>query len=193
MKERDALLRAILEDPLDDAPRLVLADWLEENGWGQEGGRLRQAVLRSERASHHIWNGLRYGEHPYADGRLPNWAHPLSRGGATVRHGFVCRVDLELRTFLRVARDLFAVHPVTAVLLTDRRPRWQFWAWSWQWTAEGPGVSAAADVVPADLHELLDRARENACPEAPDAVDELSRACVRYGRRLAGLSPLGWI
>src|SRR5262245_7353205 len=28
----EALLRAILEEPHDDGPRLVYADWLEENG-----------------------------------------------------------------------------------------------------------------------------------------------------------------
>lgn len=30
--ERDLLLRTILENPADDAPRLVFADWLEETG-----------------------------------------------------------------------------------------------------------------------------------------------------------------
>lgn len=32
MTDGDALLRAILDEPADDAPRLVYADWLEENG-----------------------------------------------------------------------------------------------------------------------------------------------------------------
>ena len=32
MTERDALLRGIIDDPDDDAPRLVYADWLDENG-----------------------------------------------------------------------------------------------------------------------------------------------------------------
>lgn len=32
MTDRDALLRAIIEAPDDDAPRLVYADWLDENG-----------------------------------------------------------------------------------------------------------------------------------------------------------------
>src|SRR5688572_6709814 len=31
MTERDALLRAVCENPDDDTPRLVLADWLDEN------------------------------------------------------------------------------------------------------------------------------------------------------------------
>ncbi|HSQ56299.1 MAG TPA: TIGR02996 domain-containing protein [Gemmata sp.] len=32
MTEREALLRAVCENPDDDTPRLVFADWLEENG-----------------------------------------------------------------------------------------------------------------------------------------------------------------
>lgn len=32
MTERECLLRAVLENPLNDVPRMVYADWLEENG-----------------------------------------------------------------------------------------------------------------------------------------------------------------
>jgi len=37
----DALLRAIVRDPDDDIPRLVYADWLEENGHGEQAEFLR--------------------------------------------------------------------------------------------------------------------------------------------------------
>jgi uncharacterized protein (TIGR02996 family) len=36
---RDALLRAVLEEPEDDAPRLIYADWLEEHGGEKEAAR----------------------------------------------------------------------------------------------------------------------------------------------------------
>jgi uncharacterized protein (TIGR02996 family) len=32
MNDREALLRAVCENPDDDTPRLVFADWLEEHG-----------------------------------------------------------------------------------------------------------------------------------------------------------------
>jgi uncharacterized protein (TIGR02996 family) len=32
MHDRDALLRAVVANPDDDAPRLVYADWLDEHG-----------------------------------------------------------------------------------------------------------------------------------------------------------------
>ncbi len=41
MTDNDALLRAILDSPDDDAPRLVYADWLEENGDATRPGRRR--------------------------------------------------------------------------------------------------------------------------------------------------------
>jgi uncharacterized protein (TIGR02996 family) len=41
---RDDLLRAVLAEPDDDAPRLVLADWLEE--YGDDADRARAAFIR---------------------------------------------------------------------------------------------------------------------------------------------------
>jgi uncharacterized protein (TIGR02996 family) len=43
MSDHDALLRAICENPADDLPRLVYADWLEENGQPE-----RAAFIRTE-------------------------------------------------------------------------------------------------------------------------------------------------
>jgi uncharacterized protein (TIGR02996 family) len=45
MTDGDALLRAVLVDPTDDAPRLVYADWLDERaGTGSAFGRLNQGL-----------------------------------------------------------------------------------------------------------------------------------------------------
>jgi uncharacterized protein (TIGR02996 family) len=41
MTDRDALYRAILAHPEDDTPRLVYADWLEENGRSEEAEFIR--------------------------------------------------------------------------------------------------------------------------------------------------------
>lgn len=43
---REALLRAILEDPADDLPRLAYADWLEENG--DSNDRVHAAFVRAQ-------------------------------------------------------------------------------------------------------------------------------------------------
>lgn len=47
MSDRAALFAAILENPADDTARLVLADWLEENGEGALGRFLRAGVVAS--------------------------------------------------------------------------------------------------------------------------------------------------
>ena len=56
MTDREALVRAIIENPDDDAPRLVYADWLDEQGrdeqaeWIRAEYQYRQAKVR--------WEGL---------------------------------------------------------------------------------------------------------------------------------------
>lgn len=45
LDDRAALFATILEQPADDAARLVLADWLEENGEGLLGRFLRAGVV----------------------------------------------------------------------------------------------------------------------------------------------------
>src|SRR5262245_55373335 len=41
MSDHDALYRAILANPDDDTPRLVYADWLQENGRPEEAELIR--------------------------------------------------------------------------------------------------------------------------------------------------------
>src|SRR5688500_7506010 len=49
MTDREALLRAIIETPDDDAPRLVYADWLDEHGQPDQAEFIR---LQCERNRH---------------------------------------------------------------------------------------------------------------------------------------------
>ena len=48
MTEREALLRAICENPDDDTPRLVFADWLQENGEEQRAEFIRVQIEQSK-------------------------------------------------------------------------------------------------------------------------------------------------
>ena len=47
MNEREALLRTISDDPHDDAPRLVFADWCQENGDEDRAEFIRLQIERS--------------------------------------------------------------------------------------------------------------------------------------------------
>jgi len=46
MTEREALLRAVCENPDDDTPRLVFADWLEEHGEEARAEFIRVQISR---------------------------------------------------------------------------------------------------------------------------------------------------
>jgi len=44
MSDRDALMRTICDHPDDDVPRLVFADWLEENGDADHAALIRTQI-----------------------------------------------------------------------------------------------------------------------------------------------------
>ena len=44
MTQRDALLRAVCENPDDDLPRLVFADWCDENGEPERAEFIRTQI-----------------------------------------------------------------------------------------------------------------------------------------------------
>lgn len=48
MTDRAALLRSIIEDPADDAPRLVMADWLDEQGDSRWASHIRWAIANPQ-------------------------------------------------------------------------------------------------------------------------------------------------
>jgi len=98
MGEREALLRAVCDNPDDDLPRLVFADWLEEHGEPERAEFIRvqirlsrltfvpldePALAKSLRerqrllwaANHRIW----LDDLPKGEGTIL-WPHDWSRG-----------------------------------------------------------------------------------------------------------------
>ncbi|MBY0457216.1 MAG: TIGR02996 domain-containing protein, partial [Gemmataceae bacterium] len=128
----DALLRAICENPGEDTPRLVYADWLDENGDPERAEFIRLqcaldagdpfapdrwSLLRRE------WNLLRrYGERWVRDDGLSDlvageslWHYPPN---IRFRRGFLDRFWVNSpEEFERKAPILFARAPVTGVRL----------------------------------------------------------------------------
>jgi uncharacterized protein (TIGR02996 family) len=94
--DRDALLRAICDSPDDDAPRLVYADWLDENGDPRQAEFIRVQIALAgvpefERATHpgfarvqELWRELRKWRYPLGDWRLFVLSH-FFRGFNVVR------------------------------------------------------------------------------------------------------------
>jgi uncharacterized protein (TIGR02996 family) len=190
MSEREALLRAILDAPDDDAPRLVYADWLQENDWYWEATHLRKAVASPEGRWWQLTLALLRGLHPPA--AMPAWTRRLWRGKGEVCRGFVRSVELEPSDFLEIAADLFAFQPVSRVQLNGTGQDRNFWLWNWGWTRADARELPAAHVLPKAIYDCLDQTGGTRWPTAEAAELELSRACVRYGRGRAGLSPPVW-
>ncbi|MBP3959684.1 TIGR02996 domain-containing protein [Gemmata sp. G18] len=127
MTDHDALLRAIGENPADDTPRLVFADWLDENADvlpDPAGVRARAAFIRDDiavsRLDEFAPERLRWEliEKPRRDGdgwvqRLP-WVTELLNG-PLLRRGFPWGIRLNPRQFLTHADRLFAQVPVTTL------------------------------------------------------------------------------
>jgi uncharacterized protein (TIGR02996 family) len=125
MSEREARLRAICEQPDEDTPRLVFADWLQENGQPEYAEFVRAQVRHAEllRDASPDTNGLaqrardlwvRYGE---------RWRAELPQVNGLVWHdaffrGFVERAVVSTDAVLvRDADAIFNFAPVRHVVV----------------------------------------------------------------------------
>jgi uncharacterized protein (TIGR02996 family) len=136
MTQRRDLLRAVALDPDDDTPRLIYADWLEEQGGERDAARaefirLQIAVARDfGAASVDAWGWdvrwrlerdliVRHGAGWLAD-ELPQWAAQQIRQSYpwpndTFTRGFVEEARLHPRPFILWGRELFDLAPLTGV------------------------------------------------------------------------------
>jgi uncharacterized protein (TIGR02996 family) len=208
MSDHDALLAAVLDRPEDDTPRLILADWLDDQMTPVATARAEfiriQVELARGKASptHEDWLARRTllrRERKFTPLR-DEWFAPVVRrfDGVTVARGFVERVRTPMSAFLEHAAELFAAHPVTEVVIYDRRPYFQpppyanpvpqpvEWDACWLDNQE-PGL---AWHLPKPIFRLLperyfafEQYDDAETPE--DAANAaLSVACIQYGRQL---------
>ncbi len=122
MSLADAFLRDILDNPDDDVPRLVFADWLDDHGDPDRAEFIRvQCALphlpveddrRWELMARERHLILRHGK---------GWAGPLRWlvKRWQFRRGFVGGVALRAADFLRHAEQLFRLSPISHVRLYD--------------------------------------------------------------------------
>jgi uncharacterized protein (TIGR02996 family) len=144
LTDGDAVLRAVLDEPDDDLPRLAYADWLEERGAPGDAERAEfiRAQLEMARGEPCVAEkrgdpktfpghgcrrcGLAKREAVLLDAHGRRWARDLAPGGARrgVRwwRGFVEAISLPCADFVAHAGALFAAQPVCKVTLTDKAP-----------------------------------------------------------------------
>src|SRR5262245_43821915 len=120
------LLRGVLAEPDEDAPRLVYADHLEETGDEADQARARLIRLQCriaaleelspERLDLEAEEEVLLADHgkEWRTG-VPRWARPLT--GEILRRGFVERVRMTPALLLARGSQLFRQHPIRSLVL----------------------------------------------------------------------------
>ena len=140
-----ALLNMILANPDDDTPRLIYADWLEENGEPDRADWIRYQVTGIGRHQHQHYEDASDGgvplcvqyqcldtqEHPLRlITGLPAFDSTMGTGHPTLgkqctpiyRRGFVDEVRCTLGCWLEFGPEIMRWHPVLVVRVTDKSP-----------------------------------------------------------------------
>lgn len=185
MATREMLLQAVLEKPDDDAPRLIFADWLDENGQAEWAEFIRlacrfhgvsEADAKAAEESAKAWkrredlNFGRYGNSlldPLRELGLKLGSERFSGTPSREEYylwadfvrGFVEKMTLfgskNLRQFSKHAEEIFAATPLRKLGLCDSCGQAECWDWA---GPAGYWDSEYDRVSDRDLKKLL------ACP-----------------------------
>ena len=135
MTPEDAFVADILEHPNDDAPRLILADWLEDRGGSGDADRAEFIRLQCRRATDPDDLPLRRRAEQLLQTHWDDWVRPLGQlvgpsqgetwlmGGYhpealyKFRRGFVYILDISARQFLDRAVEILRLAPLRQVRL----------------------------------------------------------------------------
>jgi uncharacterized protein (TIGR02996 family) len=122
-----AFIQAICEAPEDDAPRLVFADWLDDNG---DPDRAEFIRTQCRRASMDVWDDERddlvHREKQLLKKHQAKWAKPTNKftKRAEFHRGFVGEMAMAVPKFLSIADTIFAATPLTILRPMQVRPSW---------------------------------------------------------------------
>jgi uncharacterized protein (TIGR02996 family) len=134
MSDRDALFQAVLHAPDDDAPRLVFADWLDENGEADRAEFIRvQCRLARLPFYEPDTSGLAGRAHELLVRHRRAWRIPDLAARQEFRRGFVETIALRPDPFFARAADLYRRAPLRWVEFTAPATLGE-----WDWDAVGP-------------------------------------------------------
>lgn len=204
-----ALCADIRAKPDDDLPRLVAADWLDENGdpdraqlirtqiefVGTEGRagkvRLFEAAISLLYDHGQRWFGFNPSVWGYTSNRVN---YPLAPCVAHVRRGFFDSAEVTLAEWVRVGPLLVRENPVRSIAVIDKQP--EPWSHQWVFLAEQPPTMPhqlprflwgcfGGGVWPAVV------AYSRRYPTRKAANDALAAACLSWADTAAKLFDLG--
>lgn len=194
MTEPDAFLQAICEQPWDDTPRLMFADWLTERG-DPRGDEIRAAIADPHRGCYTATPAMTWEFRTGAGAEY----FPPEDWTLQTRGGFVEVVHLPTAAWLEWGPRLVAKVPLREVRLTDRMPSQSFMESDnrcvYCWWSPGNGPAERHD-LPEQLWRIVQPVRfakklgaqstrkvtvkDYPAPEV--AVADLSLACIRWAR-----------
>jgi uncharacterized protein (TIGR02996 family) len=127
MTHDEAFLEAIREQPDDDAPRLIYADWLEEHGG--RAGAARAEFIRIQCALERVpfrsprWYALDSHASALQEEYESDWLGPFGKWlqDHLFHRGFLYSISLKAKEFLDHAEELFRLGPIRAVFLSEAR------------------------------------------------------------------------
>jgi uncharacterized protein (TIGR02996 family) len=141
MSDREALLAAIRSAPDDDLPRLVYADWLEENAeslrseesvWARDRASFIRAQIEASRAEPYSPAARAAGEranHLLTPANRHAWTAEL-HGKAqetAFERGFIEHITVDAADFPDAAESLFDAEPIRGLRLVRPNPRFTEW------------------------------------------------------------------
>jgi len=204
LTEADAFLADIIANPADDFPRLVYADWLEEQGEAQ-----RAEFIRVQCRLHQLQHSRGYigflgaeverllGREADLLGEQLGWIGVYPDGWSswklTWRRGFVAEVTLPTTAWLEHGSRLVQAQPLEQVELSDREPSQhgprliqgpplEYWRWFTGSRAHGPD-SNDLDELPGKLWKVYAQLTPVWEHEGKAlALDALSAACLAWAR-----------
>jgi uncharacterized protein (TIGR02996 family) len=129
VSDREALLRAIIEDPDDDAPRLIYADWLDEHGNADRAEFIRlQCDIYSTPMPEKHWSALVDRARTLLGNNEKLWMQELpdrtpSWSTGPFYRGFIRQAKFESWSVLEGNwEELFAATPLTFVTVQTITP-----------------------------------------------------------------------
>lgn len=125
---RAAFIADIIENPEDDATRLIFADWLQDHGEphaarfirGQIAGEVASLPWSWSAKVRHTLRGTSGNGHIESRPGVATWV--WNDTIVTYRRGFVHTVHCPTATWLQHRVELVRSHPVQRVELTDKKP-----------------------------------------------------------------------
>jgi len=134
MSEREALHRAICENPDEDTPRLVFADWLDEHDEPERAEFIRLQIEIAQLPEGKKKQKRQVREKELLDAHKEVWSEPLKPFYASYysgiyahhyappvvfRRGFVETIAMDATAFIEHGEDVFALSPIRELRQQD--------------------------------------------------------------------------